>query len=125
MRHVRLSLIYPAVYLLMGGLTAMAIPAKLLQFFFSSFGYPEVTVRFVGVLSFVLGFLIALVVYYSLEKLYLSLLGLRLFVGLWLLVFYFSQKDIMFLIMFCIGGFGVLLSFLSLFIDRKKSSQKI
>ncbi len=118
MKHVRLSLIYPAVYLLVGGLAAMVFPGWLVHFFLSPFSYPEVAVRFVGVLSFVLGFLIALVVYKRLEALYLPLLGLRLFVGLWLLVFYFSQKDIMFLIMFIVGGFGVLLSLASFMLDK-------
>jgi hypothetical protein len=124
MRYLRLSLAYPAVYLLIGGLAAMAVPAKLLQFFFSPFGYPEVTVRFVGVLSFVLGSLVFLIAYKRLEVLYLPLLWLRLFVGAWLMAFYFSQKDIMFLIMFCIGGFGVLLSLISLFIDKKGVPKK-
>lgn len=118
MRYFRLSLIYPAVYLLIGGLAAMAVPAKLLQFFFSPFGYPEVAVRFVGVLSFVLGFLIFMVAYKRLEVLYLPVLWLRLFVGAWLLVFYFLQKDIMFLIMFFIGGFGVFLTLYSLALDK-------
>lgn len=125
MKYTRLSLMYPATYLLVGGLAAMAFPTRLPLLFFSTADYPEVIVRFVGVLFFVLGFLISLVAYKRLEVLYLPILWLRLFVGAWLLAFYFSQKDIMFLIMFCIGGFGVLLSFVSLVMDRKNVNQKI
>ncbi|MCL5775196.1 MAG: hypothetical protein M1333_03215 [Patescibacteria group bacterium] len=124
MKYVRLSLVYPAIYLLIGGLAAMIFPAKLPLLFFSTAGYPEVAVQFVGVLSCVLGFLISLIAYKRLEVLYLPLLWLRLFVGIWLLAFYFSQKDLMFLIIFCLGGFGVLLSFFSLFMDRKNKNQK-
>ncbi len=121
MKYTRLSLIYPATYLLIGGLAAMAFPARLMHFFLSPFSYPEVAVRFAGVLSFVLGFIMALVARKQLEVLYLPFLWLRLFVGAWLLVFYFSQKDIMFLIMFGVGGFGIMLSLGSLALDRKKS----
>ncbi len=125
MKYERLSLIYPATYLLLGGLAAMAFPDQLVRLFHSPFSYPEVTVQFVGVLSFVLGFLIALTVYKRLDVLYLPLLGLRLFVGLWLLVFYFSQRDIMFLVMFIVGGLGVALSLASLVLDKKNKPYEI
>ena len=119
MKHTRLSLLYPATYLLFGGFVAMVFPSQLTHFFFSPFSYPEVAVRFVGVLSFVLGFIIALVVHRRLEALYLPILWLRLFVGIWLLVFYFSERDIMFLVMFFVGFIGVIFSLISYILDKK------
>ena len=125
MKYTRLSLVYPAAYLLLGGLAAMGFPNWLTHFFLSPFSYPEVAVRFVGVLTFALGFIVVLAWYQQMEALYSPILWMRLFVGAWLLVFYFSEKDIMFLVMFVVGGVGVILSLASLFLDKNKQPYEI
>ncbi|HZS35552.1 MAG TPA: hypothetical protein VFF06_01935 [Polyangia bacterium] len=120
MRLTRLTLFYPATYLLSGGLAFAAAPSLALKLFFSNGSYGTVFPRFAGVLTFGLGVLVAQIIRHRAEALYSTVLWLRaLFCAAWIAL-YVASGDPLFLILLGMVGFGFLLTASAFLRERRR-----
>src|SRR5437870_13181637 len=111
MKSTRLSLYYLAAYTTLGGLGLLFMPALALKYMFSNGDYGDIIPRGMGLALLTLGILITQIIRNRVEVLYTTTIFVRAFVLLpvmaWL---YFKSSDPLFITLFCIVGFGLLLT---------------
>jgi hypothetical protein len=117
----RLSLFYPAGYLLSGGLMFLALPALAFRLFFSNQpqAYGDIVPRMAGALTFALGVLVVQVIRHRADALHKTIVGVRFFlVAVWLWL-YVKGGDPFFVTLAVMVGFGIILSTVALVLDRR------
>jgi hypothetical protein len=109
---VRLSLWYPAAYLLTGGAMFMALPRLAFTMFLSTRAeaYGEVVPRMAGALIVALGVLVLQVIRHRATALYATIVGVRLFLVAAWLALYVHGGDRFFLVLAAMVGFGIVLT---------------
>ena len=118
MRRTRLSLFYPAGYLLSGGIGFFADPAIALKLFFSNGEYGTIFPRFAGVLTFGLGVLVVQIIRTRSEAMYPTVLWLRaVFCAAWIGLYALSG-DPMFLVLLGMVGAGFVGTAVAMRLDR-------
>jgi uncharacterized protein YjeT (DUF2065 family) len=104
----RLTLIYLATYLLMGGLGFLIAPALSLRLLFSNGAYDDIMPRVVGLFMFVLGGVIVQFVRARDYRYYLYIIVARCFIVLVMTALYFKARDPLFLVLDAIVLLGLL-----------------
>ena len=104
----KLTLIYLASYLLIGGIGFAFIPELVLKMFMSTGEYGDIMPRVVGMFMIVLGFLITLFIKNEDYKYYLPTIIARSFIVIFLSALYFNTNDTLFIILNIIVLVGLL-----------------
>lgn len=120
-RYTRLSLFYPAGYLLSGGFAMLAMPTLALRLFFSSNpeAYGDVLPRMGGALTLALGIIVVQVIRLGVHQLHTTIVGVRVFlVSVWLGL-YAMSGDPFFLTLGIMVAFGVVLTIVAIALDRR------
>src|SRR5262249_26320121 len=109
MERTRSSLRYPATYLLGTGAMLMTAPDLTLRLFLSTADYGGVMPRMAGLLIFTLGLIVVQIIRHRVEALYLTLIGVRVVLCSGWLGLYFYSRDVFFLFVLAVVGFGLVL----------------
>jgi uncharacterized membrane protein YoaK (UPF0700 family) len=112
------SLFYPAGYLLGTGACLMFAPRVALKLCFSSGDYGDVMPRMAGVLVFALGILVVQIIRHRAEQLYLTLIGVRVFLCAGWVALYLRSHDVFFLCVFVVVAVGLVWTSVGYYIDR-------
>ncbi len=104
----KLTLIYLASYLFIGGIGFAFIPELVLKMFMSTGEYGDIMPRVVGMFMIVLGFLITLFIKNEDYKYYLPTIIARSFIVIFLSALYFNTNDTLFIILNIIVLVGLL-----------------
>jgi uncharacterized protein YjeT (DUF2065 family) len=104
----KITLIYLASYLIIGGIGFGFIPEMVLKIFMSSGTYGDIMPRVVGMFMIVLGFLITLFIKNVDYKYYLPTIIARSFIVIFLGALYFNTDDPLFIILNIIVLIGLL-----------------
>ena len=123
-RWTRLSLLYPAGYLLTGGAALLVAPGVALRLFLSSQpeAYGDALPRMAGAVTLTLGVLVVQVFRHRLEALHPTIIGVRFFlVASWVFL-YARTRDPFFLFLAVMVGLGVGLSLGARWLDRRAAS---
>ena len=118
MNKTRISLVYVAGYLLVGGIGFLFVPQKTLELFLSNGEYSDAMVRFVGLLLLSLGVLVVQVIRLRLHALYPTTLVVRAIILLGLLFFYVIYRDPLMLVLLGIVGIGFAFTMTCYVLDR-------
>lgn len=121
LNRTRLTLLYPAFYLLSGGLALLVNPSLGLKLMLSNGEYGDVLPRFAGALTLGLGLLVVQVIRKRVEALYLTLVAVRVFFVACYVALYFMSRDPFFLTLGGIVGFGFVLTGVFYALDRERS----
>jgi len=114
----KITLIYLASYLFIGGIGFAFIPELVLKIFKSTGEYGDVMPRVVGMFMIVLGFLIMLFIKNEDYKYYLPTIIVRSFIVIFLSALYFISNDPLFIILNIIVLIGLLPSIYILIKDK-------
>ncbi len=114
----KLTLIYLASYLFVGGIGFAFIPELVLKMFMSTGEYGDIMPRVVGMFMIVLGFLITLFIKNEDYKYYLPTIIARSFIVIFLSALYFNTNDTLFIILNIIVLVGLLPSFFIFIKDK-------
>lgn len=120
-RYTRLSLYYPAAYLLSGGLAMLVEPMVAMRLFFcrDPTVYGDVLPRMGGALTFALGVLVVQIIRHDVRVMHTTIIGVRVFlVSVWLWL-YATSGDPFFLTLGLMVAFGVVLSVIAKALDRR------
>jgi hypothetical protein len=120
-RWTRLSLLYPAGYLLSGGAALLVAPALALKLLLAAQpeAYGDVMPRMAGAVTMALGVLVVQVFRHRLEALHPTIIGVRFFlVGTWVFL-YGRSHDPFFIVLAVMVGFGVVLSLAGRWVDAR------
>ena len=120
MNKTRWSLAYLAFYTTLIGLGGIFFSDKMLVFLGSNNHYGDVAPKMVGVLIVSIGIITAQAVRYNEHKLFPTLLWFRILVGVTMFILYFTSHDPMFLVVFAIGGVGVLITSICFYLETSK-----
>ena len=104
----KITLIYLAFYLFVGGLGFASIPETILKLFMSNGAYGDIMPRVAGMFMLVLGFLITLFIKNKDYKYYFPTIIARSFIVIFLTVLYFNTDDPLFIILNCVVLIGLL-----------------
>jgi hypothetical protein len=119
-RLTRLSLWYPATYLLLGGTMLMTLPRLLFTLFLSTQpeAYGDVMPRMAGALTFALGVLVVQVIRHRVVAMHATLVGLRVFLVATWVALYVYGRDRFFLVLAAIVAFGAVLTTVAMAHER-------
>lgn len=117
----RLTLLYLAAYLLIGGLGLAFLPAATLKLFLSSGDYGDIMPRVAGMLMIGLSGVIAQFVYHRDYRYYPYSVYIRSFFVIFLFFLYFRSNDPLFLVLNTIILVGLLPSIYTLARDRGRA----
>lgn len=120
MKRTHVSLYYLASYLLLGGIALIIQPQVFVRLLFSNADYPDVSLRFIGILLIAIGMIIVQIIRLKVEQLYTTTLIVRSFILAGLIGLYIASGDPLFLSLIVIVGFGMLLTGASYMMDRKQ-----
>lgn len=115
----KITLIYLASYLLVGGAGFGFAPEMALKMFMSTGDYGVIMPRMVGMFMIVLSFLIALFIKNQDYKYYLPTIIARTFIVLFLSFLYFKSNDPLFIIVNIIVLIGLLPSYYVYFTSKR------
>jgi len=119
MNKTRLSLIYLAGYLLVGGTGFLVFPQATLELFLSNGNYSDLMVRFVGLLLLALGIFVVQIIRLRASSLYPTTLVVRTAILVGLLMFFVIYRDPMMMVLLGIVGIGFALTFTCLLLDQR------
>jgi uncharacterized protein YjeT (DUF2065 family) len=119
MSWTRLSFIYLAGYLWIGGLGLLAAPDRAIRLLGSDELYPPVLLRLAGGLMLALGIVVADIARQRIEPLYPTTLIVRTVLLATILWLFIASRDVLFLSLAGIVAFGMLLTGLGLVADRR------
>ncbi|MGH2408073.1 MAG: hypothetical protein ACRDF7_08360 [Candidatus Limnocylindrales bacterium] len=119
MRRTNLSLYYLAGYLLPAGIALMFVPDIALKLLQSNGDYNLAPFRMAGLVLVALGILIVQIVRHKLEVLYPATLLARLIIAGGLAWLFASTSDPFFLVIFVVVVFGMVLTGVSFYLDRR------
>ena len=122
MRRTNLSLYYLAGYLFPAGLALMFVPDIALKLLQSNGDYDVAPFRMAGLVLVALGILIVQIIRRRLEVLYPATLLARLVIVSGLAWLFASTGDPFFLVIFAVVAFGMLLTGVSYYLDRRAST---
>jgi len=117
MSKTRLSLFFPASYLVSSGLGLLAFPQPYLKLLLSRGDYGDAFPRLAGALILGLGIIVVQIARLRLVALYPTILGVRVFFCACWAVLYLWTRDPFFLVLLGVVGFGVVLTSLAFLID--------
>lgn len=121
MNRTRLTLLYPASYLLGGGLALLVHPSLALKMMLSNGQYGDILPRMAGALTLGLGLIVVQVIRRRVAPLYLTLVVVRAFFLACYATLYFMSRDPFFLTLGGIVGFGFLLTSVVYALERGKA----
>ncbi len=122
MSKTRLSLIYPAGYLSIGGFSFLFAPHTTLSLFLSNGAYSDLMVRILGTVLLALAFVVVQIIRVEATQLYFTSVLLQVWVLTALIAFYVVYRDPMLLILVAIIGPGIVLTVLACVTERKSAS---
>ena len=122
MRWTHLSLYYLATYLPLAGLALLLAPDLATSLLLSNRTYDPEFMRLAGAVLLALGTLIIQIVRHRVEVLYPTTLGIRVGLLVVLALLYVESSDPFFAVIFAIVGFGVILTAVGLYLDRRSVS---
>ena len=122
MKLTRLSLYYLATYLPLAGLALLFVPDLATKLLLSNRTYEDTFMRVAGGLALGLGVLIIQIVRYRIEILYRWTLIIRLGLISMFVVLYARTSDPFFISLFVIVGFGVVLTGIGYYLDRRNGA---
>jgi len=117
-----LSLYYLGTYLPIAGLALLFVPSFATKLLLSNRTYDEEFMRLAGALLLAVGILVIQIIRYRVEVLYSTTLAIRLGLIVVLLWLYALSSDTFFLVIFVVVGFGVVLTGISYYLDRRDRS---
>ena len=124
MKLTRLSLYYLATYLPLAGLALLFVPDIATKLLLSNRTYADDTFqRLAGGVLLALGVVIINVVRYRVEAIYPWTLVVRTILLTMFVVLYARTQDPFFISLFVIVGFGVLLTAVGYYLDRRRGTQ--
>ncbi len=104
----KITLIYLAAYLTIGGIGFGFFPSFAIKIFMSTGDYGDVMPRMVGMFMIVLGLLIITIVKNEDYKYYLPTIIARTFILVFMVYLYFITDDILFIFLIVIVSLGLL-----------------
>src|SRR5262245_23171437 len=119
MRWTRLSFVYLASYLTVGGIGLLADPALALRLLGAEATYPAVLARMMGGLMLALGIIVIDITRKRIEPLYRTTLVVRLILVAVMAGLYAGSRDRLFLVLIGIVGLGMLLTLAGIVSDRR------
>ena len=119
----RITLIYLASYLMIGGIGCGFFPAIVLELFMSTGNYGDIMPRMVGMFMIVLGLLIMMFVINRDYKYYLPTIIARTFIVIFMIYLYFATNDILFVILLIVVSLGLLPSVFVFLKDRSSAAE--
>ena len=119
MRRTRLSLAYPTCYLITTGLGLVIAPDFVLHLLFSNGSYGEIMPRMAGTVVLGLGILVAQIGWFQIEKLYTTLIWVRVFFCAMWIVLWRVSGDPFFLVVFGVVFAGLVATSVSHLVDRR------
>jgi uncharacterized protein YjeT (DUF2065 family) len=119
MRRTNLSLYYLAGYLLPAGLALIFVPDIALKLLLSNGDYNLAPFRMAGLVLVALGILIVQIIRHKLDVLYPATLVARLIIASGLAWLFASTGDPFFLVIFAVVVFGMILTGVSFYLDRR------
>jgi uncharacterized protein YjeT (DUF2065 family) len=122
MKLTRLSLYYLATYLPLAGLALLFVPDFATKLLLSNRTYEDTFMRVAGGLALGLGVLIIQIVRYRIEILYRWTLIIRVGLISMFAVLYARTSDPFFISLFVIVGFGVVLTAIGYYLDRRNGA---
>jgi uncharacterized protein YjeT (DUF2065 family) len=118
----RISLFYLATYLPIAGLALLLVPDVATKLLLSNRTYEDTFQRLAGGVLLALGILIIQIVRYRVEALYPWTLVVRVGLLTMFVALYIRTSDPFFISLFVIVGFGVVLTLIGYFLDRRRTS---
>jgi hypothetical protein len=112
---------YPAFYLSLAGLGLALAPDLFLKLMFSNTAYDPGFARFTGILLLGLAAIVIQVVRHRIDRLYPTLIGVRVFFCVGYIVLYFMTGNPFFLAVLGIVGVGLVASSISFARDRARA----
>ena len=119
MRKTRLSLLYPATYLLGSGAAILIAPQWAMRLLGSNGNYDDVMPRVAGMFLFGLGMLVVQIMRYELERMYSATVAVRVFFCICLIWFYFLGRDPFFLVVVAVVALGIALTGTGIWLERR------
>jgi len=121
MQKARLSLFYPATYLLGSGAAILLAPHATMQLMLSNGNYDDVMPRVSGMFLFGLGILVVQIIRHRVEVMYSATVVVRAFFCACLVWFYVLGRDPFFLLVVVTVGVGLTLTSACLLLDRRRA----
>lgn len=119
MDKTRISLFYPASYLIIGGVGFLFFPKIVLQLFMSNGDYHNLILRMAGVLLIVIGVIIVQIIRLRVSELYATTLIVRAFILLSFISLYLIYDDPMMIVLTVIVGTVFFFTLISYILDRR------
>lgn len=98
------------LYLTIGGLGFLFFPKEFSRLLFSNTQYDDIPLRFAGMISFMFGFLFFEILRKKVKVLDGATIAGRIFVLLILVWFYTMSQNPMFIVFFCVGLIGLIIT---------------
>ena len=117
MSRARLSLLYPATYLLGSGAALLLAPKTTLRVLQSNGRYDDIFPRVAGMFLVGLGMLVVHIMRHRLEKMYIATVVVRAFFCVCLVSFHLMSRDPFFLLVVIVVGIGIALTCVGIFTD--------
>jgi hypothetical protein len=122
MNRTRLSLVYLASYLGLGGAGLLLAPQLSLDLLGAKRSYDPVFIQFSGMFMLAMSGVVITFIQHRLEALYKNTIIIRGFFLVCLIWFYRETRDPLFLVILGVVGLGVLFTGISLALDRRAQS---
>jgi hypothetical protein len=120
LRRTRVSLYFPAIYLVVAGVNFTLFPTLALRLLFSTGQYERPFIELCGLFLLGLAVLVIQTIRFRLAALYPTLIGVRAFFCVGYLMLYGQTRDPMFLSLLAIVGSGLLASMVCFATDRSE-----
>jgi hypothetical protein len=120
MHKTRLSLLYPASYLLVSGVALLLAPRFSLQLLLSNGEYDDIFPRVAGMFLFGLGILVVQIIRHRVEVMYSATVIVRIVFCACLTWFYAMSNDPFFMLVVFVVGVGLLLTLTGLVLERRQ-----
>ena len=118
--RTRISLYYPAIYLVVAGVGFLLFPTLILRLLFSTGHFERTFIELCGLFLLGLAILVIQTIRFRLAALYPTLIGVRVFFCAGYLLLYGQTRDPLFLSLFLIVGSGLLASSICFAKDRSE-----
>jgi hypothetical protein len=119
MHKTRMSLLFPASYLLVSGSALLFAPRFSLQLLLSNGDYDDIFPRVAGMFLLGLGTLVVQIIRHRVEVMYSATVVVRLMFCACLASFYIMSNDPFFLLVVIVVGMGLLLTITGLVLERR------
>lgn len=119
MKRTHASLYYLASYLGFGGIALLAAPQFFVKLLLSNGEYPDVPLRFLGVMLVSLSIIVIQIIRRRVELMYATTLVVRLFICASLVGLYLESNDPLFLTLLAIVGVGLIITGTSYWLDKR------